>query len=518
MVELWDDLLDDLLQEECAVMAVSLPSGGSQAVAMVRDGLHNQNHRGQDGSGIAYWCNGGIALHKALGLVWQVYTDSFRATPANVAMGHNRYATTGQPTRVNLQPHLLFLADGRPLAIGGNGDLVNNDELRAGFEAAGVKFASENDGETLGQILVRALNRGATIVEAIRELRQVALGAYSAVVLFEGRIYAFRDERGYRPLSMSRLPGGGIAIASETVAFDIILADRSTYQEILAGAILEIVDGEVIVHEAGHPNEKECDFEFIYFSRPDGEVCGLPVSFVRRRIGWQLALENPIELYPNSIVVPVPDSANYIGIGVAEGLGARREDALVRSHFVGRTFLRPLQQTRDSAVREKFNPCAFELEGAHVILVDDSRVRGTTLGKIVGMLRRAGVELIDLYVGSPQIPWPCFYGIATPTKAELIANTQTLEEYCASHGIRSVRHLSLEGLHRALGPITDQEKQLFWKQLEPYLNAPEGSYRARLMANFASKSPRRFCSACFTGQYAHDVSHLLNRPPRSSCG
>ena len=485
--------------DECAIMAVSLPPTRADALQLVYDGLRMQQHRGQDGSGMAYVdCSGVVALKKT-GLVSEVYDADWLGRTACNAIGHNRYATQGAPSPINLQPQ--YAAYGmKSVYVVSNGDLTNYRELRAELEAQGARFVSDNDAECLAHILAQNLAQNDEPIEAICQVQARAVGAFSAAALIQGRIYVWRDKHGFRPLAFCHLPGRGVAVASETVAFDAIGGDMSTYQDVPANAIIELHRGGVFVHSRGHVALNPCVFEWIYFARPDSMVFGLPVSLIRRRIGWQLSRNFPMST-DGLVVVPVPDSATEIGRGVAEGLSLPIIGGLLRSHTARRTFIESDQVFRDEGVKYKFNPDRYLIDGQRVLLIDDSIVRGTTIRKIVRMVRHAGAAQVHLMVGSPPVRWPCFMGIATPTKEELIANRMSVEEIRTFAEADSLTYLTLDQLKAAIGPLQQWEREQFPNYLRPLLTADALSWRGRVRQRLGFNQPDQHCFACFTGDY-----------------
>jgi amidophosphoribosyltransferase len=489
-----------LFHDECAVMAVSLPRGAGTAAQMCYDGLRLMQHRGQDGSGMVIRNDRRSFSLKRLGLVGEVFHPAWLRHRSDVGIAHNRYATQGTPSAVNLQPHRARSRDGL-LYVASNGDITNFAQLRRRLQRQGVDFRSRNDGELLAWLIAKAYDRTRAMPEALRSLQDDVQGAYSAVVLFHDRLFVIRDVLGFRPLSMAEIPGGGVAIASETVAFDVLHAEPASYREVPAGAIYELCAGKLTVHRPGHTQRAGCSFELIYFSRPDSLVFGLPDSFIRRRLGWNVARESGFRARKDVVVTAVPDSSNEIAAGVAEAFGVSFVRGLIRSHTARRTFIEKEQRIRDEGVKYKLNPNRYWLDGMIVILVDDSIVRGTNIGKTVRMLKRIGVREVHILIGSPRIHWPCFMGIATPTREELIANQLTLEGLTAFTGADSIYHLSLAGLQRSLGPITAEERRRYGDVLAPLFAAPKDSYRGRVRERLAVCDPRSFCYACFTGNY-----------------
>lgn len=486
--------------DECAVMAVALPRGTGTAAQLCYEGLRQQQHRGQDGSGMALRNERRAILHKRRGLVSEVFNGHWLRHRSDLAIGHNRYATKGTPSDVNLQPHRALCRDGR-IFLASNGDVTNYARLRQRLKRQGVVFLSHNDGELLAWLVARAYDRTRSMPAALAALREEVQGAYSAILLFQERIFVVRDPLGFRPLSLAEIPGGGIAVASETVAFDILHADPSSYREIPAGAILELHQGGYTVHAPGGPMRAGCSFELIYFSRPDSLVFGLPDSLIRRRLGWNVAREARFRRRRDVVVTAVPDSSNEIAAGVAEELGVPFVRGLIRSHTARRTFIEKEQRIRDEGVKYKLNPNRYWLDGMTVLLVDDSIVRGTNIGKIVRMLKRIGTAEVHILIGSPRIFWPCHMGIATPTREELIANRMSLKALAEYADAESVFHLSLEGLRSALGPITARERRRHPGVIDPLYTAPRDSYRGRVRACLEDADADRYCYACFSGRY-----------------
>jgi amidophosphoribosyltransferase len=429
---------DKTWREECGIVGAI---GVARAAEVVGLGLHALQHRGQESTGtVSCDEHGEFHSHKGLGLVTDVYgADTLTRLPGVLAIGHNRYSTSGSVTLENTQP-LRVVYRGGPLALAHNGNLVNARELRHSLEEAGSIFQTTLDTEIFLHLM--ALSGAAepeeALVEAVRQVR----GAYSLLVLTRDAVLAIRDPHGFRPLCIGRLSDGYI-VASETCAIDLVGADY--LRDIEPGELVRI-DPQGMrsrrVLPAAEPLQ-QCVFEHIYFSRPDSRVFGEGVDRVRRRIGHRLAAEHPAE---GDIVISVPDSSNSIALGYSEASGIRFELGLIRNHYVGRTFIQPHQAGRDSSVRVKFNPVREVLEGKRVVVVDDSIVRGTTSRKIVKMVRAAGAREVHVRISCPPTISPCFYGVDTPRKAELIAATHTIDEIREFLEADSVAYLSLEGL------------------------------------------------------------------------
>jgi len=448
---------DKTWREECGVFAAI---GVSHAAGVVGLGLHALQHRGQESTGIVS-CDelGEFHSHKGLGLVTDVYDEAALAQlPGSLAIGHNRYSTTGSLTLENTQPLSVVTRGGR-LAISHNGNLVNARELRQGLEGSGSIFQTTLDTEIFLHLMALAATESPeeALIEATKQVR----GAYSMVLLTSEAVLAIRDPHGFRPLCIGRL-GDGYVVASETCALDLVAAEF--VRDVEPGELVRIdpqgMRARRFANVADPP--RHCIFEHIYFSRPDSRVFGETVDRVRRRIGHRLADEHPAD---GDLVLSVPDSNNSIALGYSERSGIRYELGLIRNHYVGRTFIQPHQGERDSTVRVKFNPVHEVLRGQRVVLVDDSIVRGTTSRKLVRMIRRAGAREVHVRVGSPPVTHPCFYGIDTPSRRELIGAVKTVEEIREYLGADSLGYLSHEGLLAC------------------------------------EREPAGYCSACFTGRY-----------------
>ncbi|MBN1826159.1 MAG: amidophosphoribosyltransferase [Candidatus Eisenbacteria bacterium] len=442
-------------EDKCGVIGVS---GVEKAAELAFFGLYALQHRGQEGAGIVSFHEERHYSVRGMGLVSDVFDrESLAGLPGNMAVGHNRYSTTGSCRPENQQPLLAHFRGG-VLALAHNGNLVNAWQLRQSLEEEGAIFQTSMDTEVIVHLVARS--RSEAFVDRVREALRSVRGAYSLVLSDGRRLIAARDPHGFRPLCLGRLDGG-LVVASESCALDLIGAEYD--REIAPGEMLVIEDGRVrSIDLNGDPEPRHCIFEYIYFSRPDSIIFGHPVDPVRRRLGHVLAEEHPAEA---DIAIGVPDSSNMAALGYAERAGIRFEMGLIRNHYVGRTFIQPTQHLRDLRVRVKFNTVRDVLEGKRVAVVDDSIVRGTTMRKLVKMIRRAGAAAVHLRISSPPIRFPCFYGIDTPTRGELIAATHTVEKIGRYLAVDSVGYLSLEGLLRAV---------------------PEGL---------------GYCAACFDGRY-----------------
>lgn len=414
--------------------------------------LYAQQHRGQEGAGVISLDRSGPAaafrIHKGLGLVSDVFDAfDFSKLSGDYAIGHVRYTTAGGGKLSNVQPFFAEIASGR-MALAHNGNLINAEALRRELIADGSIFSSTSDTEIFMHLMSRC--KRATPIEerVIAALGQVR-GAFSLVMLFEDRLMAVRDAFGLRPLALARLNGSFI-VASETCAFDLLGAEY--VRDIEPGELLEISGrGELKSYrpfpaQAEHP----CIFEYVYFARPDSRIFGRHVYPIRKQLGVELAREAPA---PADIVVPVPDSGTTAALGYAQQSGLPLELGLIRNHYVGRTFIEPRQSIRDFGSKVKLNANPGALAGKSVVIVDDSIVRGTTSRKLVKMLRNAGATQVHMRVSSPPTTDPCYYGIDTPRKEELIASIKSINEIAEYVGVDSLAYLSLDGLYRAVGAV-----------------------------------------------------------------
>lgn len=435
----------------CGIAGVFEAEGASGLIASI---LFAIQHRGQESCGAAARDAGGrVVGHKGMGLVKQVLDEEVQARLAGcTAIGHVRYPTAGCSDVVNAQPHLIELAEGPIMAIASNGDLINYGELRARMEAEGVVFKSDNDAELIGRLIALCHVRDGKTIEAAIAQAQVELkGAFSTVLMVRDRLYAFRDPHGFRPMVMGHLthegdgpaPSNGTVFSSESCGFGIIGA--RLLREVQPGEILRLEPGQPLVSVAHAPLQpRHCVFELIYFSRPDSSHFGETVYQTRERIGACMAAKDGA--LPNGsdlVVMPVPDSSNFIALGYAKAKGAEFGMGLLRNHYVGRTFIKPTQASRDEGVKQKFNPLPDFFPGKRVVLIDDSIVRGTSLRKLVRMVRSAGAREIHVRIGSPKVIGPCFYGIDTPTREELIANRMSEAEITEYLGADSLRWLEV---------------------------------------------------------------------------
>jgi len=433
---------DPRLKEECGVFGISNAKDASALTAL---GLHALQHRGQEGCGIVTFDGEKYYSEKRFGLVGDNFNKEkiLNNLKGNYAIGHNRYSTTGNNILRNIQP---FFADTNAGGIGvaHNGNLTNSIALRNKLVEDGAIFYTTSDTETIVQLIAKS-KRPKTIDKVIDAIFQIQ-GGYALVMLTQNSLIGVRDPYGIRPLVIGKL-GNSYVLASETCALDIIGA--KFVREVENGEIV-LIENNVLRSIKPFPAKKvrPCVFEYIYFSRPDSLIGGKTAYEHRKNIGKELAKENDTDA---DIVVPVPDSGNAAAMGFAQELKMNFEHGLIRNHYVGRTFIEPSQKIRSLGVKLKLNANQTTIKNKKIILIDDSLVRGTTSYKIVKMLYEAGAKEVHVKIACPEIRYPDFYGVDTPTKKELLAANKTNDEICEYIGAKSLRFLSIEGLYKAIG-------------------------------------------------------------------
>jgi amidophosphoribosyltransferase len=436
-------MLDDKPQHECGIFGIYAPD--DDVARLTFFGLYALQHRGQESAGIAVSNGRRISMHKEMGLVAQVFNEEkLRPLQGYLAIGHNRYSTTGSSRLQNAQPFLVESALG-PLAVGHNGNLTNAHELRRELLTRGVGLTSTSDSEVITQML--AGGEGRTWEEKLRVFMIRAKGAYCLTVLTRDTLFAMRDPWGLHPLCLGRLGATGWVVASESCALATIGAQVE--RELEPGEIVAIDDdGPRTVARMPAPERAMCLFEYIYFARPDSVLDQQTLHASRVAAGRELAREAPAAA---DVVIPVPDSAVPAAIGFAQQSGIPYTEGLIKNRYIGRTFIQPDDRLRQLGVQLKFNPLGDNLEGKRVVLVDDSIVRGNTSGPIVKLLRDAGAKEVHMRVSSPPIRHPCFLGVDMATYPELLAHRMTIPEIEEHLGVDSLAYLSLEGLMRATG-------------------------------------------------------------------
>jgi amidophosphoribosyltransferase len=459
----------DKFREECGVVAVY---GHPEAAKLAYLGLYALQHRGQESAGICTADGEEIYCHKSMGHVADIFTSAVLATlPGRRAIGHTRYSTAGDTALLNAQPFSVACNKGR-VAVAHNGNITNAAELRADLERHGAIFQASSDTEVILHLMAHSKER--TMEGALREALLHLEGAFSLVLLAGERIIVARDAHGFRPLAVGEMeiPGGrkGYAFASETCAFDLLGA---VYLHDVEPGEMVTVGPEGMTRERWSPERPQahCVFEHVYFSRPDSIVFGRAVAESREQLGRLLARECPADA---ELVVPVPDSGVVAAIGYAAESGLPYRQALIRNHYVGRTFIEPSQAIRDFGVKLKLNPVRHLLQGKSVVLVDDSIVRGTTSRKLVRMMRQAGAREVHLRISCPPTISPCFYGVDTPTRGELIGSSHSVEEIRRFVEADSLGYLSLESLRKA---VDDDERH-------------------------------DYCYACYTGDYPTELVNI----------
>jgi amidophosphoribosyltransferase len=433
---------DPKLKEECGVFGVSNAKDASALTAL---GLHALQHRGQEGCGIVTFDGEKYYSEKRFGLVGDNFNKEkvLKNLKGNHAIGHNRYSTTGENTLRNIQP---FFADTNAGGIGvsHNGNLTNSIYLRNKLVEDGAIFYTTSDTETIVQLIAKS-KRPKTIDKVVDAIFQIQ-GGYALVMLTQNSLIGVRDPYGIRPLVIGKL-NNSYVLASETCALDIIGA--KFVRDVENGEIVLIENDKLTSIKPFHPKKvRPCVFEYIYFARPDSLVDNKTAYEHRKNIGIELAKENDIDA---DIVVPVPDSGNAAALGFSQHLKINYEHGLIRNHYVGRTFIEPSQKIRSLGVKLKLNANKTTIKGKKIILIDDSLVRGTTSHKIVKMLYDAGAKEVHVKIACPEIRFPDFYGVDTPTKKELLAANKTNDEICEYIGAKSLKFLSLDGLYKAIG-------------------------------------------------------------------
>jgi len=460
---------DDHFHDECGVFGVF---GHPEAANLAYLGLYALQHRGQESAGIVSSDGGELHAHRAMGEVEEIFVPGVLAQlPGDIAIGHTRYSTAGDKALLNAQPIMVDCNKGK-IALGHNGNLTNAAEWRRKLEHRGSIFQTNSDTEVIVHLIARsqARNLSGALGDALNQVE----GAYSLLVLTPDELYAVRDPRGFRPLVLGKLPATATnpetwMVASETCAFDLLNAQY--VREIAPGEMVRISkSGIESIHFAPPKQHQQCIFEHVYFARPDSIIFGRSVNASREALGRVLAREHPVDA---DIVVPVPDSGVPAAVGYALESKIPFHLGLIRNHYIGRTFIEPSQAIRNFGVKLKLNPVRGLIEGQRVILVDDSIVRGTTSRKIVRMVREAGAKEVHVRISCPPTISPCYYGVDTPTKEELIASSNTPEEICRYLGADSLGYVSLPALRHAV-----------------------------------SDAAGTFCTSCYTGNYPTDLVQL----------
>jgi len=460
------DLESDSLREECGVFGIY---NSTDAATLTYFGLNALQHRGQEGAGIIVSDDKKLWGHRSLGLVADAFPEKImeqlRFNSKN-AIGHVRYSTAGGNSFANVQPFLIHSNEGY-FAIAHNGNLVNAQHLRLSLENKGSIFQSTSDTEVVAHLIRHS--KAKTDLEQITEAVSQVVGAFSFVILTEKALYAVVDAYGFRPLSLGQTENGSYVIASETCALDVVGA--TFIRDIKAGEIVEISNNEIVSHQFAEPKPAKCSMEYLYFAQPNSIIDDVSVYNARRRMGEKLWDDAPVEA---DVIIGVPESGSLVAMGMGRRSGIPVERGLIKNRYIGRTFIQPTQELRDNAVRLKLSVVKHLIKDKRVIVVDDSIVRGTTSKKIVKLLRDAGAKEVHFRSAAPPIISPCFYGINTSTKEELLAAGKTLEEMREYMNVDSLAFLSVESM----------------------LEAVSRNYEGKL---------RGQCVACFTGNYPTEL-------------
>lgn len=461
----------DKPEEACGVFGVYAP--GEDVAKLTYFGLFALQHRGQESSGIAIFDNGQVRVHKEMGLVSQIFNEAIlKQLTGNIAIGHNRYSTTGSSHVVNAQPAVLETRLG-PIALAHNGNLVNTSQLRDKLLEKDCNLVTTTDSEMIAHAIAAEINSGKDWLSGAIAAFHQCVGAFSLTIGTPEGMMGTRDPHGIRPLVIGILPSQPqrYVLASETCALDIIGAEY--LRDVEPGELVWITEAGLSSYHWAKPERKLCIFEMIYFARPDSLVHDETLYSYRLRLGRQLAREAPADV---DIIIGVPDSGIPAAIGFSQEAGIPYAEGLIKNRYVGRTFIQPTQSMRESGIRMKLNPLKDVLAGKRVVMVDDSIVRGTTSRKIVQALRDGGATEVHMRISSPPVTHPCFYGIDTDNQEQLIAATKSIEQIKEQIGVDSLAYLSWEGMLQATGESTNS-----------------------------------FCSACFTGDYPIDVPDALKR-------
>jgi len=425
----------------CSVVGIY---GNENASKLAFYSLFSMQHRGQEAAGISSSFKGKIKTVKDRGLVTQIFKEEhFNVLKGDMAIGHTRYSTAGDDSILDAQPVFAKYGLGE-ISIVHNGNLVNAKEIREELTKRGAIFQSNMDTENVIHLIAKDYETPTLkqrIINAVKKIK----GAFSLIILSRSKMFAIRDPFGFRPLSLGKLKSGGYIVASETCAFELVGAEF--IRDIKPGEMITFEDGKIKSEMIFAPTPKQCIFEYIYFARPDSNVFDKNVYSIRKQMGRELAKELPIDA---DMIVPVPDSGVAAALGYAEESKIPFEMAIMRNHYVGRTFIEPTQEIRDLKVKMKLSPIKHKIEGKKLIVIDDSIVRGTTSRRIVRMLREAGAKEVHMRIASPATTGPCYYGVDTPTKEELIASKMNTDEICKYIEADSLAYLSIERLIKAL--------------------------------------------------------------------
>jgi len=448
-------------------------------------GLFALQHRGQESCGISVSNNGDVSFHKDMGLVSEVFQDSvFEKLSGQIAIGHVRYSTTGSSVRENAQPLVIKYVKGS-LSIVHNGNLTNTAKLRQELEANGAIFQTTIDSEIIAYLIAKERITSPNVEEAVKKAMKRLEGSYSLLVMSPKKIIAVRDPLGYRPLCYGKMSGGAIVFSSESCALDAIGAEF--IRDVEPGEIV-VVDkyGLRTIRDYCSGVSRKCIFEYIYFARPDSVIDGKSVYEARLEAGRLLYRQHPVEA---DIVIGVPDSGIDAALGYSQESGIPYTKGFVKNNYVGRTFIQPKQSQREISVGIKLNVLASSVKGKRVVMIDDSIVRGTTVARIVKMLKKAGAKEVHVRISSPPFRWPCYFGTDIPSSDQLTASNNTIPEICEMISANSLGFLDVSSLHRIIG-YADEEITC------------DGKCSSECKGKIATCSgEKQFCDACFTGDY-----------------
>ncbi len=455
----------------CGIFGIT---GSDEAARLAYFGLYALQHRGQESAGIVTYDGDQTHIHKGMGLVCDVFSEeTLENLKGNIAIGHIRYSTTGKPEPRNAQPFAVR-THGHTLTLAHNGNLINTLELRTELEEQGVIFQTSSDSEVFVHLIAKALST-ASIEEAVLYAASRTKGAFSLLVQFQGKVLALRDPNGFHPLLMGKLQDslGSYVFSSESCAFDLIGAEY--VRDVAPGEMIVIEPNALKYHSHIFAEPKkinQCIFELIYFARPDSQIFNEDVYQCRKQMGAKISQEMPTDA---DMVIPFPDSGIYSSVGLAQEANIPYEHALIRNHYVGRTFIQPSQAMRQFSVRVKLNPASSAIQDKRLIVVDDSIVRGTTVRTRCSKLRELGAKEVHFRVSSPPIKFPCFYGIDFPSPEELVANQCQLSDLAEILKLDSLHYLTIEGLRQCVS------------------------------------CPDDFCYACFDGKYPTELPKNTNK-------
>ena len=425
----------------CSVVGIY---GNENAGKLCFYSLFSMQHRGQEAAGISSNDKGKIKTVKDRGLVTQIFKEEhFKILKGNMAIGHTRYSTAGDDSILDAQPVFARYGLGE-ISIVHNGNLVNAKEIREDLTKRGAIFQTNMDTENIIHLIAKNYQKNTLkerIIDAVKKIK----GAFSLVIMSRSKMFAIRDPFGFRPLSIGKIKNGGYIVASETCAFELVGAEF--IRDVNPGEMITFEDDGFKSEIIFNPTPKQCIFEYIYFARPDSNVFGKNVYSVRKQMGRELALELPIDA---DMVIPVPDSGVAAALGYAQESGIPFEMAIMRNHYVGRTFIEPTQEIRNLKVKMKLSPIKHKIEGKKIVVIDDSIVRGTTSKRIVQMLKEAGAKEVHMRIAAPATTGPCYYGVDTPTKEELIASKMSVDDICKYIGADTLAYLSIEGIIKAI--------------------------------------------------------------------